>query len=535
MHCLKRPLRIKTFILPVLLLFVFLSGCISPAEFTADPASEAGSSSEAQVRFPDYVYDPEEARYYSGNYAVSNEDGYYLAANRVLYFYDIQKDTMFPLCTKASCLHKDPACEAYIFDVERSDEYVNGWAANARIGWICHDRGQLYTIGVNPDKGTVLFRYDKDYHKREEIVWLADYEKAPFIRCIEDSILFHDRFCYYVTWLYQEDKVSGIEYETEFTAWRISLDQKEEPEELFSFDCLNTAALSGVRTGAFHGGIYFIIEHESQYILPDKERQSGEFPFQVTGGTEKVFRYDEKSKQEELLWSHTGDQTVSLFEAKGAMPRNSLFNNSTVLYGDSLVNAEGDYVYFAGYPERYEQGLMPTSIAAVNLNIREGKVLYRTPYKWIEQLRSDGRYYYFLERAMKQMYLTAIDKEGDLVRRYEIPLAEEFIKAEEERGEALERHLALAETEEDRERLQQALEEIKTDPGYLRLLITDGRHIVLGAYGGTGPLHKNLSSRVPVKFGGILVDDGIGLIDAGDFINGRDIEIRQIYERTDSY
>jgi len=538
MQCLQRLCKTKMYIIAALVFCLSLSGCTSPAEFTEDSSSQSESPSAAEVRFPDYVYDPENAGYSVGNYAAVREDGYYLVINRVLHFFDIRQDILFPLCTKVSCLHKDQTCDGYIYDFSKSTGY-NGWSSNACDNRIYYDGGNLYTVGVHSDKGRVLFRYDKDYHEREEIVWLEDYKNAPFIRCIQDSILFHSGYVYYVTWLYQEDKVSEPEYETEFTAWRCRPDQKTEPEKLFSFECMTTAELRGVRTCAFNGGIYYFIEHEKHYRIPDEELKEGDLPYQVTGASARIYRYDEKNEQEELIWSYAGDRTVSLFEAEGAIPSNRVFT-TPLTCGDSLVNEEGDYIYFAGYPERYEQGLMPTSISMVNLESREGKVLYQTPYMWIEQLRTDGKYYYFKECGKKHTYVTAIDREGNLIRRYEMPLDEAFIESERKREQSLREMLAQAKTEEERAGIQEALERLLTeegDPGSLRLLVTDGRYITLGSYGGS-PVYKNLSSRVPGFSRSRLsfeVDDGIGVIDTEAFISGKDVEIRQIYERMEVF
>ena len=63
----------------------------------------------------------------------------------------------------------------------------------------------------------------------------------------------------------------------------------------------------------------------------------------------------------------------------------------------------------------------------------------------------------------------------------------------------------------------------------LRLLATDGRYIILGGFSGSS-VYKNLSSGAPNNTLG-SPDDGIGVIDAEDFISGKDMEIRQIYER----
>ena len=127
----------------IFILAALLAGCVSPAEFIIDSASQSESSSETAVHFSDYVYDPESAGYYTGTHAAVREDGYYLVINRVLYFFDIQLDTLFPLCTKASCLHKDQTCDGYIYDFSKSTGY-NGWSSNARDNRIYYDGGNRY-------------------------------------------------------------------------------------------------------------------------------------------------------------------------------------------------------------------------------------------------------------------------------------------------------------------------------------------------------------------------------------------------------
>ena len=63
----------------------------------------------------------------------------------------------------------------------------------------------------------------------------------------------------------------------------------------------------------------------------------------------------------------------------------------------------------------------------------------------------------------------------------------------------------------------------------MRLLVTDGRYITLGGY--TMSVFKNLSSgsRAETRIFG-NPEIGIGMIDADDFISGKDVKIRQIYE-----
>ena len=65
-----------------------------------------------------------------------------------------------------------------------------------------------------------------------------------------------------------------------------------------------------------------------------------------------------------------------------------------------------------------------------------------------------------------------------------------------------------------------------------RLLVADGRYIVLCGY--EDNRYQGLSS--PLKsyngFKYSSVDEGVGVINIEDFLSGKDIELRQIYERT---
>ncbi len=333
MRCLQCLCKTKMYIIAALVFCLFLPGCVSPAEFTTVPAFQSQSSSETEILFPDFVYDQEAARYSSGTHAVLSEDGYYLAINNALYFYDIQSDMLFPLCTKESCQHRDETCDAGLFNRFGSSDgenYVNGWASNALGYKFYYYQGHLYTIGVHPDKGTVLFQYNQSFTEQKRIVWLEDYEKDPFARCIYQSLFFFDGDLFYMTWLYNEDKAHELEYETVYTAWRVRLEERAEPEVLFTFSNVNTAV---AHITAADGGIYFIVESQTTKTIPENERESGAMPFQISGGSGKVFRYQEKDEAE-LLWSYTGDQAVSLFEAEGAIPRN--------MFVDAwLVNRDG--------------------------------------------------------------------------------------------------------------------------------------------------------------------------------------------------
>ena len=248
-----------------------------------------------------------------------------------------------------------------------------------------------------------------------------------------------------------------------------------------------------------------MIEYPKTYYfdLSEEELENGENPWQIEGSYRRIYRYNEKDGVE-LIWSYDGAEIVSPFEAEGALPKN-------VYSKDYLINQEGDYIYFSGESDWGDSA----SISAVNLQTREGRILYETPYDCIKQLRSDGSNYYFIEFGEGPTFLTAIDKEGNLLRRYEIPYTEDFIKLMENNKVP------------EGEWARQAGDKV-------RLLVTDGRYIVLGGY--YDNYYQGLSStRDDYDFFNSNVDEGIGMINTEDFLNGKDIEIRQVYDRKNQY
>ena len=507
--------RIKFFIAFALIFCLSLPGCVSPAEFTEKPSLQSESPSAAEVRFPDYVYDPENAWH---AYIANAENGYYLPFNYSLYFYDIQSDLLFPLCTKASCLHKDETCDAYIYNRKNwgfngeGEDFVDDWTSNAVDGKIFYYREHLYMISCNPSRGYALFQYSPEFTDQRQIAWLSDFEAEPRVLPFLGTVSLHRGYAYYLTYLYDiETAWAKPDYQTSCTAWRVKLEENAEPEELFSFD-FPIGFSTTLSLEVSDDKVYVIAEH---YMLSGRivKDENGEdvSAAEFAGAFERVYRYDVKERKEELIWSYEGEQPVNLFESEGAIPR-------VISLGYSfIISDKGDYVYLAGCPEYEGDHWFTKKIASVNLETREGKTLYETPYNSLNQLRSDGQYYYFIEEGKGQTFLTAIDKEGNLVRRYEIPFDEKYKKWQEEHGWP-------------RENWATAEEGLT-----LQLKAADSRYIVLCAYDNA---FQNLSSSMEGydfhKYNGPITE-GIGVINTGDFLSGKDIEIHQIYERTDPF
>ena len=107
------------------------------------------------------------------------------------------------------------------------------------------------------------------------------------------------------------------------------------------------------------------------------------------------------------------------------------------------------------------------------------------------------------------VFLTAIDPEGKLLRRYEIPYTDTLQRAIKEQG----------------------LSPNEIPIGDLRLLLADQRYLAISSM--NSPDHyRDLSAitYVPVINGVMDCTNGIGLIKTEDFLNGKEIEVNRLFE-----
>ena len=68
---------------------------------------------------------------------------------------------------------------------------------------------------------------------------------------------------------------------------------------------------------------------------------------------------------------------------------------------------------------------------------------------------------------------------------------------------------------------------------FLGLTITDRRYLVLIGEGSFKNLSSSMDGYNDFKYNSVI--DGVGVLNTEDFLSGKDIEIRQIYERTDPF
>ena len=463
---------------------LILSGCVASSDFTEGTA-EITESTQEQHFFPDYVYDQEKAQSLADTYYAVSEEGYYYIANSILYFYDISDGNAFPLCTKASCMHTDQKCNAYIYDYtdERPD-----WVTNSLYEKIYYYNAHLYMISQKWDGNSFLYQYDKDFTNQKEIGQIAWGTETPRVlfQDIRSSVI-HNGFLYYLTFEMAEDWLHSELRDVPYTLRRIRLEEKSEPEELYTFEFpidynLSTASYVGFRILTSGDDVYCIGAIQSrEFETKDRVQQ-------------RVIRYRE-SEGAELLWTYAGDEKVNLFGCAGEGPFWAYF---------SALNMKGELTFLT---EAGNEAMSPKSLTTVNLLTKESRLLYRTPYDSISRFFTDGNNYYFTEYEPGHRYLTAIDQEGNLIRRYEFEYTDSYMESMEKQGIPREQW-----------------------GGAAGVLLLDSRYIAVGC-GEYGGVYKGLTHKGEYDYSEsaeIRDTDAIGLILTEDFLDGKDVEIQQI-------
>ena len=477
MHGLRERIK-STFAASVFFLaLVTCMSCVKPDSFSSEPSS---SSDEL---FPAYAYNTEAAVLQSSTRAAVSENGYYFMANRILYYYDIGNETMFPLCTKEACQHNGKDCDAFIFGFEENDP---DWLTNCMLYRMISYQGNLYMFSQKTDTSVILYRYSKEFSRQEKIAQLTDGSATPRSLCQDvRSFLFRDGYLYYLTYT---DPFLGqygmTEHDSEYTIHKICLEKDSKPKDLFSFH-YNRDPLGAhdIQLTAIGKDIYCVIASQMFYL--DTETPVRQY----------VYRYNENDETT-LLWSYEGREKVNLFGAPGEGPAAACYSscigkNEVFFYLTEVEDVRGEC----------------TTVSCIDLRSEESKVLYHTPYQWISQLRSDGENCYFFEHGGGKSYLTAIDTEGALLRRYEIPYTDEWQKAMREQG----------------------ISQDAIPIGDLRLLIADQRYLAISSMN-TPECYRDLSAiaDVPVINGVMDCTNGIGLIRTDDFIAGKEIKVIQL-------
>ena len=460
------------------------TSCVRPDNFTdasEHPVEESG-------RFPDYVYDEEMAQLVSNKGAYAAEQGYYYAVNHLLYFYDTESEQPILLCTKVSCSHSDENCSAYV------ETEIN--SSNSRI---MKQGGYLYLFSMDDNYDIWVDRYDPDYTEKKRLFCLTKSTDSP--RTLLGDIYgtyVRDGWLYYTTFLQDEEKYKNQDYSTTVSFNRIRLQKNAEPETLYSYE-----STSGYgRIMASNKDIFCITIGNPRGNVDKANYQ------------QCVIRYNE-SDGAEMIWEYAGSERKNLLGAEGEGPES---------INSSIMNRDGKLIYltnrkvgkgFEGkenMPEFQGVGLPSdcTVVGEIDLYTGESKVIYETPYWWITRLSTDGKYYYILEQGCYDMFLTALDTEGNVIRRYHIENTEAFA----------------AMMDEEIERNDGAM---CNNRGDIYIMLTDARYLMLRIKESNDykDLHGNRELK-PLE-DPPSITTAVGVISTEDFLSGKEVKIRQIF------
>ena len=399
------------------------------------------------------------------------------------------------LCNKESCRHADSHCRAYVYQQWLNDPKAGEWAINCDFFKILAYEDQLYMLTKKDNVECYLCRYDRDYTNEERIACLSQAEADPRVLVVEESasLIYHDSF-YYLTFEIDDETAFKQGCDTTFALWRVKLKKGASPEKLYSFRF--PADYNGFWT--MGGGSAFRILQSGGDIYCIAAVQYRDAP-ERNQTEQRVIRYND-SDGPTLLWEYSGNEKVNFMGAEGEDPAfasDSLMDDAHVLY------------YICEERQPHTGG---KTIRSVNLNTGESKEIYRNPDSVLSEFSTDGAHFYFFEglkSSLWRKFLTAIDRQGTVIRRYAFEYIDEkesAVRKAEETG-----------TEPELQSLNQS---------DLKFLVTDSRFLVIGAYDYNDYKDFQLRQGADPKW----LSAGIGLILTEDFLDGKDVEIQQIYE-----
>ena len=201
----------RTFLILLSIIIFALTGC------GQDYSSEERTTEAVQNKFPKISYNSTEKPYYQNdNHIVAvAENGYYFVRNlpfsvgldnfasiryyrlesdndnkssasesygKMLYYYDINSETVTPLCSKVNCKHNTVECEAYFDTVE----------GNSDSGGFVYYNKQIYMVAYDNKSGMKVVSYDEHgMNQKDESVISNDPEYLPYTGGKNDICIFN--------------------------------------------------------------------------------------------------------------------------------------------------------------------------------------------------------------------------------------------------------------------------------------------------------------------------------------------------------
>lgn len=187
-----------------------------------DYSGEEVSTKEVVQKFENFNYDSMKIPYYQkDNHVIAvSENGYYFVRNvsawgydnfvnlyygriseksaikasdkkkygKVIYYYDINKNTASPLCNKADCRHNTIDCEAYFDNINDEDIQDNG-------GFVYY-KNQLYMLSYDEKNGIKLLSYNNLGKDKKEVCVITDNPEYIPLSGSDNDICIFNQYVY---------------------------------------------------------------------------------------------------------------------------------------------------------------------------------------------------------------------------------------------------------------------------------------------------------------------------------------------------
>lgn len=487
-------MKYRAYFITLGLLLCALTGCSSYKDYLEDESDAIGET----VAFSDYKYDQERMQILSnGTPMAIAESGYYYIANNILHFYNINSDIDTALCSRVDCSHRDSICDAYVYTTSPWGDTVD-YSCNCLDEMIAYYDDSLYLIERTADSDFYLCRYNSSFNNREKLSTLASVAGSQTAVSDVNVSIISQGYLYYFTSIY-DPQYAQKDYMIMFQCNRIKLEKDAVPETLGEFEFPGDYAMmlgdsSGLGMFNIGGDIYFLAGGVGRAYTTNDAIQY------------RVMKYSTVSESFDMLWTYTGNDKYDVWGEGTA-------NLVAASGGEAMYMDDLGYLYIQTASEEVPAGKSKFQNQIVKVHLEEGtaEVIYKTSFEHIWSVRGDGELLYFFETKPNVSYLTAIDKEGNVVASTELEYTEKTLNS----------YAAFKERFPDSD-----MEMPTLISRYMVFYGIDDRYLLIGSYADG---FKGLSSTdQTIDYNMAMV--GVGVLDKQSFLNGENVEMHQVYQ-----
>lgn len=453
--------------------------------------------------FVDFEYDQERAQQLSyGSPMAISESGYYYILNKILYFYDIEKDINTPLCSDILCKHVDESCAAYVFTTSCTTE--GDLSCNCMDKRIFYYDKSLYMVERTKDSDFYLYRYDSGFNNKEQIVKLASMKEKNTMVVDANVATISNGYLYYYTSI-NNGKYVEEGYNATHQCQRVKLEKGAVPELLGEF--------------MFPGDYAMTMEDSNGLGI----LTSGEDVYYIAGGTVRwctaenpinyrIAKFNIEEEKFDILWSYEADEISEVFgEGTG--------NIVSWSSGEFIkIDEQGNLYILTG------EESVGNAIVKIDMTNKTAKKIYSAKYDEIMEMKVNGEYIYFFDIKYGELsQFMIIDTEGNLIAGSELEYVEELLN----------KYDRILEVFPDAE-----IGKPVADFANILFYGVDDRYILIGCYADADVFKGLTSSNIFINhdLNRESFEDakmiGVGVIRLDSIVDGEYLDIKQIFQYT---